>query len=435
MKPYIKCAGIAALVSLSIVAGGITSTSAADAGSASKAPPAPVVAPDTPEELLALRLSPLTRDDLAQEAKAWLAVLKSKTNEVVEKRIALKTAQGAEAERLSEALGPLTAQRREVSAKLGDVLDAWEAKGGDPKEIQPYRQYIQAVYAEQIKATGIAALWTQFGDWLLSADGGLALLVKIVIVVLAFVVLWVVAMIVSRVARKALSRVPNVSVLLTNFLTTIAFWVTIVAGLLVVLAALGANIAGVLALVGGASFIIAFAMQNTLSNFAAGLMIMIYRPFDVGNYVTVAGVSGTVKEVSLVSTTVTTPDNQVIIIPNGNVWGSVITNVTGSDTRRVDLVFGIGYQDDAATAQRIMEEVVAEHPLVLKEPTPVIRLHELGESSVNFVCRPWSKTSDYWSVYWDVTRRVKERFDAEGVSIPFPQRDVHLYTVETGKPV
>jgi small conductance mechanosensitive channel len=162
-------------------------------------------------------------------------------------------------------------------------------------------------------------------------------------------------------------------------------------------------------------------------------MIMIYRPFDVGNYVTVAGVSGTVKEVSLVSTTVTTPDNQVIIIPNGNVWGSVITNVTGSDTRRVDLVFGIGYQDDAATAQRIMEEVVTEHPLVLKEPAPMIRLHELGESSVNFVCRPWSKTSDYWSVYWDVTRRVKERFDAEGVSIPFPQRDVHLYTV-TDKP-
>jgi small conductance mechanosensitive channel len=427
MKPYIKRIAIAAFASLSIAAG---IASAADAGAASKAPPVPAVAPDTPEDQLALRLSPLTRDDLAQEAQAWLAILKSKTGEVVDKRIALKDAKGAEAERLTAALGPLTTQRREISAKLGDVLDAWEAKGGDPKAIQPYRQYIQAVYAEQIKATGITALWTQLMNWLVSADGGLALLVKIMVVVLAFVVLWVVAMIVSRLARKALSRVPNVSMLLTNFLASVAFWVTIGAGLLVVLAALGANIAGVLALVGGASFIIAFAMQNTLSNFAAGLMIMIYRPFDVGNYVTVAGVSGTVKEVSLVSTTVTTPDNQVIIIPNGNVWGSVITNVTGSDTRRVDLVFGIGYQDDAATAQRIMEEVATEHPLVLKEPAPVIRLHELGESSVNFVCRPWSRTSDYWSVYWDITRRVKERFDAEGVSIPFPQRDVHLYTVE-----
>jgi small conductance mechanosensitive channel len=163
-------------------------------------------------------------------------------------------------------------------------------------------------------------------------------------------------------------------------------------------------------------------------------MIMIYKPFDVGNYVTVAGVAGTVKAVSLVSTTVTTPDNQVIVIPNSNIWGSVITNVTGSDTRRVDLVFGIGYQDDAQSAQRIMEEVIAQHELVLKEPAPVVRLHELGESSVNFVCRPWTKTSDYWAVYWDVTRRVKERFDAEGISIPFPQRDVHLYTVESGKP-
>jgi small conductance mechanosensitive channel len=430
MNTHIKHAGIVALVSLALATG---STAAADASSASKVP-AVAVAPETPDGELQLRLSPLTRDDLAQEAKAWLALLKSKTNEVVEKRIALKNAQGAEAERLTKALVPLTDQRRQVSGKLSVVLDAWEAKGGDPKEIHPYRQYIQAVYAEQIKASGLMTLWTLFVKWLLAADGGLALLVNVTIVILAFVVLWGIAMIVSRLVRKALSRVPNVSMLLTKFVATVAFWVTIGAGLLVVLAALGANIAGVLALVGGASFIIAFAMQNTLSNFAAGLMIMIYRPFDVGNYVTVAGVSGTVKEVSLVSTTVITPDNQVIIIPNGNVWGSVITNVTGSDTRRVDLVFGIGYQDDAATAQRIMEGVVTEHPLVLKEPAPVIRLHELGESSVNFVCRPWCKTSDYWSVYWDVTRKVKERFDAEGVSIPFPQRDVHLYAVPTDKP-
>ena len=242
-------------------------------------------------------------------------------------------------------------------------------------------------------------------------------------------VLWSVARIVSGIARRALARVPGISQLLRKFLASLAFWVTLGAGVLVMLAALGANIAGVIALVGGASFIVAFAMQSTLSNFAAGLMIMIYRPFDVGNYVTVAGVSGTVKEVSLVSTTVVTPDNQVIVIPNANVWGSVITNVTGSETRRVDLVFGIGYSDDAQAATRIMQAVVTEHPLVLKEPAPTIRLHELGESSVNFVCRPWTKTSDYWTVYWDVTQKVKERFDAEGITIPFPQRDVHLYTL------
>ena len=425
MKNYVSCALIAAVTLLA--------TASAWAAEKSAPPPAPAVATESAAEDLPLRLSPLTRDDLAQEAKAWLAVLKAKTEEVVEMRLKLQKASGAEADRLKEALEPLAAQRRDLSAKLGTVLDAWEAKGGDPKEIQPYRQYVQAVYAEQIKATGLAAIWSQFMKWLFSAEGGLALIIKIAILVLVLIVLWSIAKIVSAIVRRALSRVPNMSNLLKNFISSVAYWVTIGAGILIVLAAFGANIGGVLALVGGASFIIAFAMQSTLSNFAAGLMIMIYKPFDVGNYVTVSGVSGTVKEVSLVSTTVTTPDNQVIVIPNSNVWGSVITNVTGSETRRVDLVFGIGYQDDAQTAQRIMEEVVTQHSLVLKEPAPVIRLHELGESSVNFVCRPWCKTSDYWAVYWDLTRQVKERFDAEGVSIPFPQRDVHLYTVESGK--
>jgi len=431
MNRYINRIWIVTLVSIWLVGGAAW---AAENNVASKTPPVPVVAPDTPEEDLALRLSPLTRDDLAQEAKAWIGLLKAKTQEVVEMRLAAKGASGAEADRLTEALAPVTAQRREISGKLSTILDDWEAKGGDPKEIQPYRQYIQTVYAEQIKASGLTTIWAQFLKWLFSAEGGLALLLKIAVVIVALAVLWAVARIVAGITRKALSRVPNLSILLRNFLASVAYWITIGAGLLIVLAALGANIGGVLALVGGASFIIAFAMQSTLSNFAAGLMIMIYKPFDVGNYVTVAGVSGTVKEVSLVSTTITTPDNQIIVIPNSNVWGSVITNVTGSDTRRVDLVFGIGYQDDAQTAQRLMEEVVTQHPLVLKEPAPVVRLHELGESSVNFVCRPWSKTSDYWAVYWDITRKVKERFDAEGVSIPFPQRDVHLFTVEAKKP-
>jgi small conductance mechanosensitive channel len=431
MKKRILCGWLAALVSLSIATGGVW---AAESNAASKAPSVPVVAPDTPDEELALRLSPLTAADLAQEAKAWLGVLKEKTQEVVDERLALQRASGAEADRLAEALAPLTAQRRDISGKLSTLLDAWEAKGGDPKEIAPYRQYVQAVYAEQVKAAGFAALWNQFASWLFSAEGGLALLVKILILIAVLVVLWSIAKIVSAITRRALAKVPNMSNLLKNFICSVAYWITIGAGLLIVLAAFGANITGVLALVGGASFIIAFAMQNTLSNFAAGLMIMIYKPFDVGNYVTVGGVSGTVKEVSLVSTTVTTPDNQIIIIPNSNVWGSVITNVTGSDTRRVDLVFGIGYQDDAQTARRIMEEVITQHPQVLKEPAPVVRLHELGESSVNFVCRPWTRTSDYWAVYWDITQRVKERFDAEGVSIPFPQRDVHLYTVEAKKP-
>jgi small conductance mechanosensitive channel len=153
----------------------------------------------------------------------------------------------------------------------------------------------------------------------------------------------------------------------------------------------------------------------------------------VGDYVDVGGVAGTVKSTNIVATTVTTPDNQVIVIPNKNVWGNVITNVTASDTRRVDLVFGIGYDDSIPEALQILDQAVESHPLVLKEPEPTIRVNELADSSVNLICRPWVKTSDYWTVYWDLTRYIKEQFDSKGISIPYPQQDVHLISPDSGK--
>ena len=181
------------------------------------------------------------------------------------------------------------------------------------------------------------------------------------------------------------------------------------------------------AVLGGASFIIAFAMQETLGNLASGLMIMINKPFDVGDLIDTNGILGQVEAVSIVSTQVRTFDNQVVILPNSSVWGSIITNVTVSPTRRVDMVFGIGYGDDMDQAEAILRRLVKEHPLTLDDPEPMIYVHELADSSVNFIVRPWTKTEDYWTVYWDMTKAVKAAFDAEGVSIPFPQRDVHLY--------
>jgi small conductance mechanosensitive channel len=216
------------------------------------------------------------------------------------------------------------------------------------------------------------------------------------------------------------------SKLLQAFLVTVIYWLVITIGLMIVLSALGIDISPAFALIGGASFILAFAFQDTLGNLASGLMIMVNRPFDQGHYVDVGGVAGTVQAVNIFATTVVTPDNQVIVIPNKNVWGNVITNVTASETRRVDLVFGISYEDSIAEAARVIEDTVKNHPLVLDEPEPVIRVHELADSSVNFVCRPWTKTSDYWTVYWDLTQQVKERFDAAEISIPYPQQDVHV---------
>jgi small conductance mechanosensitive channel len=378
--------------------------------------PVPQVSPDTPVDRLGLRLSPLTAEDLAAEAAAWQALLKAKTQEVVELRLALRDATGDEAKRLTDAIVALSPERGALSSGLNEILAAWEAKGGDPEQIEPLRKYVAAIAAEQIKGARLTTLLAELEKWLTSKDGGLALLGRIGTILVALAVLWAVAKILSLLVSRAVSRVPDISDLLRSFVSRAAFWVLMAAGLLIVLASLGVNVGGLVALVGGASFVIAFAMQSTLSNFAAGLMIMIYRPFDVGDHVDIAGVSGAVNGVSLVSTTVTTPDNRVVVIPNSNVWGSVITNATGSTTRRVDLAFSIGRQDDASKAQRILDETLAQHPLVLKEPAPFVRLREFGESSVSFSCEAWAKTADYSTVYWDLVSGVKERFDAAGVA-------------------
>ena len=199
-------------------------------------------------------------------------------------------------------------------------------------------------------------------------------------------------------------------------------------GVLVALSQMGISVGPLLAGLGVAGFIVGFALQDTLANFASGLMILLYRPFDVGDLVETGGVFGKVQDMSLVNTTILTVDNQTLVVPNSKIWGDVIKNVTAQNVRRVDMVFGIGYADDIPKAEGILGDIVTRHEKVLEEPAPVVKLHELGDSSVNFVVRPWVKRDDYWDVYWDITREVKMRFDAEGVSIPFPQRDVQLYT-------
>jgi len=386
------------------------------------------IAARVPLEQVALYLTPLTRSELADQATAVRDLARSKVEDLVEAKVAARTAEGDAADAARQDVERSLAERNELFDRLDEVLAAWEGKGGDADAIAEYRQYVSAVTTEGVKTTDSVTMLTVAANWLVSRDGGIALALRGAGLVVAFLVLLIIARSVTALARRALGRVESLSTLLRNFLAKAVFVATLVVGLLVVLSTMGVHMGPAFAVLGGASFIVAFAMQSTLSTFAAGLMIMIYKPFDVGNYVTVGGESGTVKEVSLVSTTLVTPDNQVTTVPNSSVWGSVITNVTVNETRRVDLVFGIAYDDDAEKAVKVMEEVVKAHPLVLEDPAPVIRMHELADSSVNFVCRPWTKTSDYWAVYWDLTQQVKRRFDEEGISIPFPQRDVHLYS-------
>ena len=175
---------------------------------------------------------------------------------------------------------------------------------------------------------------------------------------------------------------------------------------------------------------IGLALQGTLANFAHGLLILAYRPYDVGDVIDAGGVSGIVDSMNMLSTKIRTFDNKIMIVPNSKIGGDTITNASASDTRRVDLTFGIGYGDDTEKAQGILERILAEHPLILKDPAPVVKLHQLADSAVNFVVRPWTKGGDYWTVYWDVTAAVKREFDRQGISIPFPQQDIHIHQVK-----
>jgi small conductance mechanosensitive channel len=197
-------------------------------------------------------------------------------------------------------------------------------------------------------------------------------------------------------------------------------------GGLIALSQLGISFGPLLAGLGIAGFILGFALQDSLANFASGMMILLYRPFDVGDLVEVSGAYGRVSQMSLVNTTILTLDHQTLIVPNNRIWGDVIKNVTAQDIRRVDLVFGISYEDDIPNAERIMNAILKDHPKVLADPEAVVKVNELADSSVNFVVRPWVNTDDYMDTWWDITREVKLRFDAEGITIPYPQRTVHL---------
>lgn len=372
---------------------------------------------------LELVLKPLFKEELEVEAKAWLDLLKEKVGEHNSLDIDLQNATGDQRAQLIEKLADLGQSISSLASRANIAIKAWEAKGG---EVEDYKKYLS-------QATGTSPgfdplkIWIKLKGWVISTEGGVATGLNMLKFLLTLIVFWILAAVLGSITKKAVSSVKKTSELLKDFFVNSVRKVTLFIGLVIAVSFLGVDIGPFLAAIGVVGFVIGFALQDTLSNFASGIMILLYRPYDVGDFINVAGTLGKVNAMSLVSTTILTPDNQNVIVPNGQIWGGVITNITGNDTRRVDLVFGIGYSDDIAKAQGILEDILRSNKMVLKNPAPVIKVHELGDSSVNFVVRPWSKTSDYWDVYWDITRAVKERFDAEGVSIPFPQRDVHLF--------
>ena len=414
--------------------------------------------PDIPPDQLRWLLKPLTREDLVVEADAWRDLLKLNVAEIGRAEIALKRGQvesrdtpsssrpattteaagesrpdpvtptvGATALPRAQILSSLARLREERSAlidRFNVVLIELKAKGGDVAALEQYRNAVAEIIVD---VTDTSAVWTFFYGWLKSEHGGLKWGVNIIKFVVIFLVFYFLSKMVGKAAEKATGAAKGLSTLLRQFMVMAAGRGVLLIGLLVAISAMGVPVGPLLAVITAAGFVIGLALQGTLSNFASGLLLLFYRPFDVGDAIDAGGVAGSVKDMNLMSTRIQTWDNKSMIVPNNSIWGSVITNISRTDRRRVDLTFGIAYSDSIDQAQAILEKILAEHPKVLKDPASTVRLHELGESSVNFVVRPWVLPANYWEVYWDVTRKVKEEFDRQGVTIPFPQRDVHLH--------
>ncbi len=258
----------------------------------------------------------------------------------------------------------------------------------------------------------------------LGAEFGLKLVTALVIFIIGrWVARWLAGLVQKGMAKAGTDAT------LGGFLRNIIYVALLTFVALAAIAQLGVQTTSFIAVLGAAGFAVGLALQGSLANFAAGVLIIIFRPFKVGDFVEAAGTAGVVEAIQIFTTTLRTGDNKTIVVPNGQITSSTIVNYSAKDTRRVDMVFGVGYGDDLDKVRRVISEVLNEDGRVLAEPESTIGVLELADSSVNFAVRPWVKTADYWPVYFDLHENIKKRFDQEGITIPFPQQDVYLHQV------
>lgn len=251
--------------------------------------------------------------------------------------------------------------------------------------------------------------------------------------VIGAIAIFVIGRWLAGLARKVLDMLMSkhkVDQTLKSFVCHLSYVALLAFVIIAALGRLGIQTASFVAVLAAAGLAIGLALQGSLANFAAGVLMIIFKPFKVGDYIEGAGTAGIIEEIQIFTTTMRTPDNKTIIIPNAKISADNIINYSTKPTRRVDMVFGISYSDDIDTVKNLISDILASDPRILKDPAPQIALSQLADSSVNFVVRPWVKSDDHWPVYFDTHEAVKKRFDAAGISIPFPQRDVHLYKHE-----
>jgi small conductance mechanosensitive channel len=248
---------------------------------------------------------------------------------------------------------------------------------------------------------------------------------KVIAAIAIFIVGRWVAMLVRRIARRVMER-GHVAPIIINFAASIAYIALLAFVVVAALGQLGIQTTSFIAILGAAGLAIGLALQGSLANFAAGFLMIIFRPFKVGDFIEGAGVMGTVREIQVFTTTLKTPDNKTIIVPNAKLSGDNIINFSAEKIRRVDMTVGVAYNADLTKVKEVLNDLVSQDSRIHTDPAPTVAVAELADSSVNFVVRVWADTGDYWNVFFDTTEAVKNRLDAEGIGIPFPQRDLHI---------
>ena len=266
-----------------------------------------------------------------------------------------------------------------------------------------------------------ASKWIAIGQEFLMAFGLKVLAAIAILIIGRWAAKWL-----RRVVERLLER-GKTDPMIISFVSSIAYIGIMVFVVIAALGQLGIQTTSFIAIIGAAGLAIGLALQGSLANFAAGFLMIIFRPFKVGDFIEGAGVAGTVDSIQIFTTTLRTPDNKLIIIPNAKLSGDNITNFSTAETRRVELTVGAAYESDVRHVRKVLEGIIAEDSRILPHPAPFIGISELGDNSVNFVVRVWTRSADYWGVHFDMTERVKLRFDEEGIGIPYPQRDVHIY--------
>ncbi len=296
-----------------------------------------------------------------------------------------------------------------------------------PKPIAEVQQVLAEEVSQGREFIDIALRWL--------AENGISFLVNVLVALLLLAIGMVVIRVLTRTTQKALGRSGRVNALLQNFLCSVVNKTAWVLLLMIVIQRLGVNIAPLIAGLGVTGFILGFAFQESLGNLAAGMMIAINQPFQIGDYVTVGTISGTVRELNMMAATLFTADNIKVMVPNKVIWGAPITNYTATDKRRIQIAVNIAYGADISKAKRVALDVLRADPRVLDDPAPIAEVIAMGDSAVNLVLRPWTTPSDYWATFFALNQAIKEAFDREGIKIPLPQMDIRVKSsIPSGEP-